>query len=348
MVSGLFALVLANQTVLMSNAHNFLTVPSPLLSGEEWTAKGEVSWKVRLIEPSTEFIPSWTGKTAPDEWVTIAIKPGWGSEPWFQLGTWSSGKARTSINDQKNDYGQVLTDILETKSPTDRLEIKITRNPGSDPSTTQLTEFNLVARGKKPVSTSEAKPVSLLNVPKRAQMSYEGGNVLCSPTSVSMILAYWSDVLVKPELDHDVPQVQKGVHDPAWGGTGNWPFNVAYAGSLPGMTGYVTRLRGLDDLTQWLEAKVPVACSVSYSLLKGNEKPSSNDGHIVVLIGFDKDGNPVFNDPGRNVVRMTYDRAAFERAWSHSGQTVYLIHPKFWSTPTDGPWPSRNHTESNS
>ena len=55
---------------------------------------------------------------------------------------------------------------------------------------------------------------------------------------------------------------------------------------------------------------------------------------------FDEAGNPVFNDPGRNVVRMTYDRAAFDRAWASSGRAVYVVYPDSWPIPaTSGPWP---------
>lgn len=49
----------------------------------------------------------------------------------------------------------------------------------------------------------------------------------------------------------------------------------------------------------------------------------------MVLVGFDKAGNPVLNDPAapsNDTVRRTYPRAAFEKLWlTHSGGLSYVI-----------------------
>ena len=172
-------------------------------------------------------------------------------------------------------------------------------------------------------------------------MSYPGGNVLCSPTVVSMLLAFWAKELRHPELDRDVPEVQQGVFDPNWPGTGNWPFNTAFAGTVPGMRAYVARLTDISELEAWIASGKPVATSVSYDLLRGKGKKGASDGHLVVLVGFDEHGDPVFNDPGRSTeVRQTYKRADFDAAWATSGRTVYLIYPKFGLVPEDpfGHW----------
>lgn len=194
-------------------------------------------------------------------------------------------------------------------------------------------------------SAAEDKPYKkawgkIVDAPQRCQGDYPNGGVLCSPTSVSMILAHWSNVRGETALDSDVPEVAEGVYDVAWKGTGNWPFNVAFAGSKPGMVGYVTRLRSLNDLERWTEKGIPLACSVSYAMLKGGPNREDNDGHLVLLLGFDQDGNPVFNDPGRKAVRLTYKRSDFQRAWESSGRTVYVVYPRSVAPPrTSGaPW----------
>jgi len=149
----------------------------------------------------------------------------------------------------------------------------------------------------------------------------------CSPTSVSMVLDFWASKLSRPAMNVDVPDVAVGVFDEKYPGTGNWSFNVAYAGSFPGMVSYVTRLGGINDAESLVRAGIPVVCSVAYNLLKGNGKPAGGDGHLVVLVGFDSDGNPIFNDPGRSDVRQTYKRENFAKAWANSHFTVYLIYP---------------------
>jgi hypothetical protein len=64
----------------------------------------------------------------------------------------------------------------------------------------------------------------------------------------------------------------------------------------------------------------------------------SSSGHLVVLVGFDRAGNPIINDPaapGGASVRRTYPRAQLESLWlEHSGGTVYVITPPGWPGPT--------------
>jgi len=155
-----------------------------------------------------------------------------------------------------------------------------------------------------------------------------------------MVLAYWSRQLGKPELDRDVPEVVEGVYDPNWPGTGNWSFNTAYAGSLPGLRAYVTRLTDLSELEDWVMRQVPVVVSVCYDLLRG--RPRNRDsGHLVVCVGFTKEGDVIVNDPGtRTGVRKTFARENLARAWANSKNTVYLIHPEGWRPPRDrfGHW----------
>jgi hypothetical protein len=86
---------------------------------------------------------------------------------------------------------------------------------------------------------------------------------------------------------------------------------------------------------------VPVAISVAYNLLQGNGKPAGGDGHLLILVGFNAEGDPVFNDPGwSKQIRQTYKRANFERAWAASGRTVYLVYPEGRKLPkaADGCW----------
>jgi hypothetical protein len=52
---------------------------------------------------------------------------------------------------------------------------------------------------------------------------------------------------------------------------------------------------------------------------------------LLVVIGFDRAGNPIVNDPAAwsdATVRKVYDRAQFERSWlGGSGGIAYIIHP---------------------
>ena len=86
-------------------------------------------------------------------------------------------------------------------------------------------------------------------------------------------MSFWSRTLNRPELDLDVTEIAKAVYDPVWQGTGNWPFNTAYAGSYPGMRAYVTRLTDLAELEDWIADGLPVALSVCLNRLSGRKGP---------------------------------------------------------------------------
>lgn len=293
-------------------------------------------------KPWDELVLSWEADTPGNTALEFLFVEG---DQTLSLGRWSS-KSRTSVNNQNTNGIRVFTDTLVLPKGMSRTgaKVKVRMIPdGSQWPTLYRVHMNLSAWLPEQAGYGEVPLISPLNVPMRAQAKYPNGGVLCSPTSVSMILAYWAQELKRPELDRDVPLVQTGVFDPGWNGTGNWPFNTAYAAALPGMTGYVTRLRDIEDLLAWLRAGVPVACSVSYDLLKGKGKKGENDGHLVVAVGTDAEGNIVFNDPGRNVVRYTYKTEDFLKAWGSSRNTVYLIYPERWIEPQleDGPWRAR-------
>jgi hypothetical protein len=151
-----------------------------------------------------------------------------------------------------------------------------------------------------------------------------------------MVLAFWAQQLGRVDLDHDVPAVAKGVHDPNWPGTGNWPFNTAFAGALPGLRAYVARLSDVSELEDWIAAGIPVVVSLSYDLLRGQPKRPESDGHLVVCVGFTSEGDVIVNDPGTRLgVRKTFPRANLVTAWAHSHNTVYLIHPEPMRPPAD-------------
>jgi hypothetical protein len=128
----------------------------------------------------------------------------------------------------------------------------------------------------------------------------------------------------------DIPAAARATHDPAYDGTGNWPFNTAWAASLAGHA-FVTRLHDLREAERFIEVGIPLVASVAYRVGGLPGAPThATDGHLVVIRGFTDTGDVVTNDPAaptERSVRRTYDRAAFERAWLQgSGGTVYVIH----------------------
>jgi hypothetical protein len=165
-----------------------------------------------------------------------------------------------------------------------------------------------------------------------------GGEAWCSPTSTSMVLGYFGALPPKSAYrfvpaGHPAPWVDyaaRKTYDADYEGTGNWPFNTAYAAPLAG-DAFVTRLRSLREAEEFIAAGIPLVASISWGHgeLDGAHVSASN-GHLVVIVGFTADGDVVTNDPAADTaagVRTTYDRAQFENAWlPTSGGLVYVIH----------------------
>jgi hypothetical protein len=166
-------------------------------------------------------------------------------------------------------------------------------------------------------------------VPECSQLDYEGGNVWCSPTSTTMIVSHW---LGTDNCDL-MPGAADAIYDWIYDGTGNWPFNTAYAATF-GLEGSVRRLDSMEAIEDWVAQGVPVA--ISYAWGKGEltgAAVASSSGHLSVIVGFDIEGNPIVNDPAADrtqgePVQRTYLRSELEPLWlQSSGGTVYLIHP---------------------
>jgi hypothetical protein len=177
-------------------------------------------------------------------------------------------------------------------------------------------------------------------VPQYSQMLYEEGDAWCSPTSTAMLLDFWRERTGRVELAQDITCAATLTHDTVYEGSGNWPFNTAYAASFGGIEAFVMRFTSLADLEAWIACGVPLVVSLAYQPGELARTPlAKSDGHLLVLRGFDRRGNPITNDPAAHPargqqVRIVYDRAEFERQWLNtSGGGTYLIYPQGWHVP---------------
>lgn len=297
--------------------------------------------------PFVEVIPSWNFKTSGGS-VKVELQASgddFQTKP-YNLGVWSlAPELRTSAKNQADEHGDVYTDTLVLKKPGSKLKVTLTLVPNEEGKTPELKEFflNFTAPNWKPQEIQPDKTSwgRVLTVPEKAQHDYPGGNVLCSPTSISMLMNRLGTYLDRTDLQLDVPEIQSYVHDPAWGGTGNWPFNIAFPGSFNGIQAFVTRLNSLTEAERFIKAGIPLAVSVNYKILLQKEY-KGDGGHLMVLIGFNEQGDPVINDPAKGrQVKQVYPRDLFTKAWAASKNTVYVVRSTNQPLPAgEGPWPS--------
>jgi peptidase C39-like protein len=296
-----------------------------------------------------EAIASWNATTPTGSWVEIQFRAQYGTRwsKWYVLGIWASDTlpvARHSVNAQGDSDGFVAVDTFVSSSKkevTNKFQLKLrlfSANGSATPSVRNASVAYSTA-APKTASVSAGNPAlwnRLLNVPECSQMVYpDGGEVWCSPTSTSMVLAYLDGYTGACE-----PRVRAavdGVFDWIYDGHGNWPFNTAYAATF-GYEGYVARFTSLARAEEYVAAGVPVIMSIAWGKgdLNGSSIDSTN-GHLFVLVGFDAAGNPIVNDPAspdNESVQRTYPREELETLWLQaSGGTVYLIYPQGASVP---------------
>jgi hypothetical protein len=318
-----------HQLVCFDSFANFSVTTNP--------ASNEVlltSPKIMAAFEADQAIPSWNVSFGAEDYLKVDLRPIYPdrTSKSYNLGFWvtpESKRERQSFSKQGDANGDVSTDTLMLKNPSRQFEMRLTVGPvaGWQKKLKRLTlclsDTRTISEVKPPNRNAWGK---LIEVPEKSQMAYPNGNVLCSPTTVSMLLNWWAGSLKRSELKLDVPDVIKGVYDPHFG-AGNWAFNTAFAGSFDGMTSYVSRFSGVSEIEDWIEQGIPVGLSLCYNRLRG--KTGRYSGHLVVCVGFNKEGDPIINDPGTSKnVRKTFTRANLTTAWAYSHNSVYLVYPQ--------------------
>ena len=315
-------------------------------------------WDSPWVTPGfdlTRLIASWSTATPGDSWVEIRVRGRNASgrtSSWDVLGRWTSGDRhlkRRTVSGQDDDLARVNVDTWETAGlRTYQLRVTLARRSGA--SYTPAVDVAGAMASRLPGgtgATSKPGPArgTTLNVPRYSQMTHTGhyprwgggGQAWCSPTSTSMVLAYYA-ALPRPRAyawvgnGHPSPWVDHAArmtYDYDYAGAGNWPFNTAYAARLAGKA-FVTRLRSLREAERFIVAGIPVVASISFGRGELDGAPiSATSGHLLVIVGFTKTGDVVVNDPAASTkagVRRTYDRGQLERAWlGGSGGTAYVI-----------------------
>jgi hypothetical protein len=345
------------------------TVGSPREGGHRtyefarWTSPVQ-----RAASGANQLVPSWNARTPPGTWLRVDMRGQTSSgtwTPWLSFGRWASGDEdiqRTSIAGQQ---GIDVDTYTASATPLTRYQLRVTlyRAAGTkDSPTVSLVAAMTSAlpdRFGVPTSGGGAAWGQELRVPRYSQDIHKGhfpqygggGESWCSPTSTEMVVEYWGHRPSTAELawippghvDPTVDQAARATYDPAYQGTGNWPFNTAYAGTF-GLEAYVTRLPSLRAAESYIARGIPVITSQAFHAGEIDGANYNTDGHLMVIVGFTGHGDVIVNDPASPndaAVRHVYPRAQFENVWLRtkrhtpnggiadgSGGIVYLIQPR--------------------
>lgn len=296
----------------------------------------------------TEAIPTWRARTPDESWIEIELRVRRNNRwsRFYRVARWDDRleqSGRRSFDSQRDEDARVAVDTLAASAPCEAIQARVLLCGAPTP---HVEGFTLALSAQLEHASAHTVPEAApeIAVPLRSQMVYpNGGNTWCSPTSVVMLIGYWhahtGDERLAPYLAHEaVPERAVPLcYDPAYEGTGNWIFNMAFAAQL-GLDAYIARFTRLADLVPWLAAGVPMILSVAWGTGELEHAPiASSDGHLLVVTGFDGAGSVFVADPaGKDAsqVRRRYDARQLEAAWLNNSQgTVYVIHPPQWPIP---------------
>jgi len=252
---------------------------------------------------------------------------------WHKMITWGKDKQHSHFN--RADSGSVYSHVrLEVPSAeeADGLRIRIVSHDGADlglfrsisACTAHLFRFSSECFNKQ---LALLPSVLIKSVPKISQMmiNHPKKDVLCSPTSCSMLVSFTLGQKIDPVAFADA------VYDHGLKAYGSWPFNTAHAFEL--LQGhvlcYVMRLSSFTYMHGLLNTGIPVVASVRGSIEGApKEYPS---GHLLVVVGWDQKNQKVIcHDPAWDSHQKTYaqyDLISFLRAWERSRRLVYVVEP---------------------
>ncbi len=288
-------------------------------------------------------VPSFDALTPPGTWVRLTlaarVEGQWTKD--YDFGVWAFDPGtvvRHSKDRQEDAQGRVLTDTLALKKKADALRMTVwlfSTRPGVSPRVRALSAaMTDTTRTAADEASDQRAWGTVLDVPGRSQMLYPpDGGAWCSPTSTSMILAYWAKKLGRDELVVPVPVAAEYIHDRVYGGTGNWPFNTAYASALGdgALHALVARFDSFAQVERLVSEGIPVSISIAYEPGELTGSPiTRSDGHLIVVKGFTPSGDVVCNDPAfpnDETVHVTYKRQELLRAWNHSRRAAYVVWP---------------------
>jgi hypothetical protein len=342
---------------------------------KNWAYSTWTSPVFRLDFGATELVSSWDATLPQDTWMRTQLQATMQNghkTTWLDMGNYAYSDTqidRTSVSPVDRPYGSVATDTFFTYPGYSlhayQLRITLLRLPGThvSPRVWQLGAFasRIPARQTVPASTPgpASKKGIVLNVPAYSQDVHAhqynryggGGEAWCSPTSNEMVDEYWGKhptrqqlAWIKPKIqDPTVDYAARYTYDYLYAGTGNWPFNAAYAAHF-GLNAEIVQLPSMADLETLVAHDIPVITSQAFDQGQITGANYSTAGHLLVVAGFTKAGNVVVNDPANpsdSSVRHVFNRRQFENVWLRtywkradgstgygSGGVAYIIWPR--------------------
>lgn len=313
--SEIWGQILSNSNIVLTDDDSTLQLAEGVTSG------GFILKPDTMSHPFNRGLPSWNGKVF--TWgggfkVLMRFKQGASWSPWLTVGYWKD-YIWASYGDTDFAGGYIDYDyaVLNDYHTVYQWSVQIRRDSANDPSPSiqKLSFFTSDSR-----TTGNLDYTSILEddppeqfIPTNFVCQYnvdpEIGGSICSPTSTVLAIRSYG-------ISVDAYQFALDNKDTYWGIFGIWPRAVQNAARF-GLDGAVTRYRSWSQAADTLAAGGRVVMSVGQPLYSG---------HLMMLAGFDANGNPIVHDPAKqNGYAYTFNKSDLSQAWFDKGGVGYTF-----------------------
>lgn len=307
------------------------------------TDKADYIWVQNTSELFTELVLSWNGFRPKVGSYSFLVSAKYNNRwsPWHKINQWNKNNQQTFLN-SKNLYVKTKHVRLEMQKnkKANAFRVKIVANNGANlnnikrlfVSASDMNKFSFYKNGFNMPSTI------IKGVPRVSQWNVKHSRAkdLCSPTSTSMVMAYFAKKGLFKDKFQDLKQYVSEFAEKVRDGSyldiyGAWPLNVAqvFDESSGKLSARVKRLNGINELYGYLRRKIPVAVSVR-GHIRGGFKRYDN-GHFIIVVGWNKQKNTILCiDPAfvtESKMLRAYDFKDFMHAWGVSRNLAYVILP---------------------
>ncbi|MFT3788780.1 MAG: C39 family peptidase [Tepidisphaeraceae bacterium] len=304
------------------------------------------SWRSGQIATKfafTELLPSWNVIAPPMTGARLTVRTRSAStgewSPWVDIGSWGRTPAEEfAKRTTAFTGGKVDVDTLVLKSPANAYELQATLYSFDSSGKVSPELHRVTAVASRRVADVREREALLgpatqpawqprdLTVPYRPQGDAPENlrHQVCSPTSVSMVMAYCG-------VEKPIVEVAQNIYDDENGLFGNWSRAVQYPASL-GLDSYVTRISSMDEARALIYSGQPIVASIKFT--KGEFPSNLQDdtaGHLIVIRGFNSAGDAIVNDPGNRKKGngVIYKADELARAWLYNtGGVAYIIRKR--------------------
>ncbi len=300
-----------------------------------------ISPVVCTLFPFNDLLPSWNIDVPIGAGFYVEIRVGreggdfW--TPFYYLGGWGKFTAPRHRT-LKDSNGQINIDYFQSSNAFDRIQYRVTffANDPNEPPTLRrfslaysntLNDPRVAERFREVVDPGpKGKWVRRLPVPFRSQNweSDELRPLVCSPTSLAMVLEYWGAKV--PTVD-----VCRTVYDPEYHLYGNWWRAIQGAWTY-GVPGDLERFGHWNAVKRRIAEGRPIVASTRADKgdLRHAPNYASSEGHLLVIAGFDPDGSVLINDPAMRTPERglcKYHPDDVEKIWFDHGGVGYVLSP---------------------